>query len=56
MLEIQTTTKIVSIVNGKKQTLRRFNVPVIIPADIEHHIKSYFPDVANEVICLATRY
>ncbi len=52
MLEIQTTTKIVSIVNGKKRTLRRFNVPVVIPADIEHHIKSYFPDVANEILAI----
>ncbi len=55
-LEIQTTTKIVSVVNGKKRTLRRFNVPVVIPADIEHHIKSYFPDVANEVICEERSY
>lgn len=50
-IEIETSTKIVSVVNGKKRTLRRFNVPVIIPADIETHIKSYFPDVANEVLC-----
>ncbi len=50
-LEIVTSTKIVSVVNGKRRTMRRFNVPVIIPADIEHHIKSYFPDVANEVTC-----
>ena len=50
-LEIVTSTKIVSVVNGKRRTMRRFNVPVIIPADIEHHIKSYFPDVENEVTC-----
>ena len=50
-LEIVTSTKIVSTVNGKRKTMRRFNVPVIIPADIEHHIKSYFLDVANEVTC-----
>ncbi len=51
MIEIETTTKIVTTIGGKKRTLRRFKVPVIIPADIETHIKSYFPDVANEAMC-----
>ncbi len=50
-VKIETTTKIVSVVNGKKRTLRRFNVPVIIPADIEAHIKSYFSDVEKEITC-----
>ena len=51
-IEIITSTKIVSIENGKRRTMRRFNVPVIIPADIEHHIASYIPDVKNEVRCI----
>ncbi len=51
MIEIETTTKIVATIGGKKRTLRRFKVPVIIPADIETHIKSYFPDVTNEALC-----
>ena len=51
-IEIVTSTKIVSILNGKRRTMRRFTVPVVIPADIEHHIRTYIPDVRNEVRCI----
>ncbi len=49
--EIVTTTKIQATIDGKKRTLRMWRLPVFVPISFKNHLKTYFKDAKNEVLC-----